>query len=236
MTGQWDVVPHHGSATLRLGAFAPVSAASIVVAVLSSAEQIGARVDRVDTRDNSADLRRSKWMAAAQAGDAAAYQALLRDCIPVIKSVARRRGVSPDRIDDVVQDVLLTVHSARHTYDAKRSFTAWLYVIADRRAIDLLRRIRSQNLREVHAPLAFEAHADQSADPARELAQTDISRVVTNAIGTLPAGQRQAVQHLLLEERSLADAAALTQRTAGSLKVNLHRALKSLRQKLKSGD
>ena len=56
-------------------------------------------------------------MAAAQAGDGVAYQALLRDCIPIIKSVARRRGVSADHIDDVVQDVLLTVHRARQTYD-----------------------------------------------------------------------------------------------------------------------
>jgi RNA polymerase sigma-70 factor (ECF subfamily) len=56
-------------------------------------------------------------MAAAQAGDSAAYQTLLRDCIPVIKSVARRRRVDADRIDDAVQDVLLTIHRARHTYD-----------------------------------------------------------------------------------------------------------------------
>jgi RNA polymerase sigma-70 factor (ECF subfamily) len=36
----------------------------------------------------------------------------------------------------------------------------------------------------------------------------------------------------VLEERSLADAAALTQRTKGSLKVNLHRALKALRGRM----
>jgi len=33
---------------------------------------------------NLADHQRSQWMAAVQAGDAAAYQALLRDCLPVI--------------------------------------------------------------------------------------------------------------------------------------------------------
>src|SRR6516164_6672016 len=49
-------------------------------------------------------------------------------------------GVPFDFIDDVVQETLLTVHQARHTYDPNRSFTAWLRTIAQRRAIDGLRR------------------------------------------------------------------------------------------------
>ena len=180
-----------------------------------------------------ADHRRSALMAAAQAGDSAAYQTLLRDCIPVIKSVARRRRVDSDRIDDVVQDVLLTIHRARHTYDPNRSFTAWLCVIADRRAIDLLRRTRRQDMREVHAPLAFESHADdEAADPSRGLAHADATGTVARALASLPARQREAVQHFVLEERSLADISALTRRTKGSLKVNLHRALKALRSKM----
>jgi RNA polymerase sigma factor (sigma-70 family) len=180
-----------------------------------------------------ADHRRSGLMAAAQAGDSAAYQTLLRDCIPVIKSVARRRRVDADRIDDVVQDVLLTIHRARHTYDPSRSFTAWLCVIADRRAIDLLRRTRRQDMREVHAPLAFESHADdQAADPSRGLAHADATGTVARALASLPARQREAVRHFVLEERSLADTSALTRRSKGSLKVNLHRALKALRSKM----
>jgi RNA polymerase sigma-70 factor (ECF subfamily) len=189
-------------------------------------------MDDVQAKDAGADRRRSALMAAAQAGDDVAYQALLRDCIPVIKSIARRRGVMADSIDDVVQDVLLTIHRARQTYDPGRSFTAWLSVIADRRAIDLLRRISRQDAREVHAPLAFEVHADHAADPARGLAHADATGTVASALASLPTRQREAVQHLVLEERSLADAAALTRRTKGSLKVNLHRALKALRGRM----
>ncbi len=178
------------------------------------------------------DHRRSELMAAAQAGDGAAYQALLRDCLPVIKSVVRRCGVPADRVDDAVQDVLLTIHRARQTFDPRRSFTAWMTVIAERRAIDLLRRVRRQDLREVHAPLEFESHADEAADPARGIARADASATVTRALESLPARQREAVQHLVLEERSLADAAAVTRRSTVSLKVNLHRALKALRGKM----
>jgi len=182
------------------------------------------------------DRRWSALMAAAQAGDGVAYQALLRDCTPVIKAIARRRGVVTDRIDDVAQDVLLTIHRARQTYDPNRSFTAWLSVIADRRAIDLIRRIRRQLQREIYAPLASESHTDESADPSRGTVLADRNRAIACAVETLPSRQREAIRHLLIEERSLADAAAMTRRSKGSLKVNLHRALKALRGKMERGD
>jgi RNA polymerase sigma-70 factor (ECF subfamily) len=235
-TSQQNVMPLYEGAALLRGSF-PCRPATIGVIVEASSRrrQAERRVDQAQAED-AGDLRRSAWMAAAQAGDSAAYQALLRDCIPIIKNVARRRGVSADRIDDVVQDVLLTVHRARQTYDPSRSFTAWLCVIADRRAIDLLRRTRRQDVREVHAPLAFESHADQAADPALGLVHADVTRTVSRALASLPTRQREAVQHLVLEERSLDDAAALTRRTAGSLKVNLHRALKALRNRMESWD
>jgi len=235
--GQQNVMPLYESGALMQDSFPCCSITVGVIVVTSTrSEQADRSVDHFRALESDPDLRRSVWMAAAQTGDKVAYQALLRECIPIIKNVARRRGVSVDRIDDVVQDVLLTVHCARQTYDSSRSFTAWLCVIADRRAIDLLRRIRRQDLREVHAPLAFEDYADQSADPIRGLIHADTSGVVTRAIANLPTRQRQAVQHLALEERSLADAAVLTRRTAGSLKVNLHRALKALRDKIRPLD
>lgn len=191
----------------------------------------------VEPQSRSADdLRRSAQMAAAQTGDRAAYEALLRDCVPFIKAIAGRQGVPQDRSDDVVQDVLLTIHRARHTYDPSRSFTAWLRVIAERRAIDLLRQMYRHHARELHAPLAFEAYADEDADPTRGVAFTEASGRVSEALATLPPRQREAVEVLVLEEQSLAEAAAATRRTKVALKVNLHRALKVLRGKLERAE
>jgi len=178
---------------------------------------------------------RSAMMAAAQAGDGAAYARLLRDCVPLIKAIARRCGLAADVADDVVQDVLITIHRARATYDPRRPFDAWLRVIAERRAIDHLRRARRQGARELYAPLAFEAHVDESADPARGLDQAADAGRVSAAVAGLPDRQREAVEHLLLAERSLDDAAAATGRSKGSLKVNLHRALKALRVHMQGG-
>jgi RNA polymerase sigma factor (sigma-70 family) len=185
---------------------------------------------------NLGDQQRSAWMAAAQAGDRAAYEALLRDCVPIIQSVARRQGVPADQVDDVVQDVLISIHRARQTYDPARSFTAWLQVIAERRAIDHLRRANRQRLREVHAPFDYESHVDPTADPARGVQHADGAARVDRVLAGLPERQREAVKALVLDEHSLADAAAMTRRSPGALKVNLHRALKALRATLRQGD
>jgi RNA polymerase sigma-70 factor (ECF subfamily) len=135
-------------------------------------------------------------------------------------------------LDDVVQETLLTLHCARHTYDPSRPFTPWLRVIAQRRAIDILRSAGRRKLREVHAPLDYDSHPDPAADTQRDAERTGIAGRLDPAIATLPSKQRDAVRHLLVEGRSLAEASALTGATKGALKVNLHRALRKLRDRL----
>src|SRR5260370_21284048 len=109
---------------------------------------------------------------------------------------------------------LLPCRRAGHTAAPSRWFPAWRCVIADGPAMDLLRRSRRVDMREVHAPLAFESHADdEAADPSRGLAHAAATGTVARALARLPARQRGAVQHFVLEERSLADTSALTQRT-----------------------
>ena len=179
-----------------------------------------------------AERRRAALMQAAQAGDGDAYAALLRDCVPLIRAVARGRGVAPDAVDDVVQDVLLTLHRVRHTYDPGRSFTAWLRAIAERRAIDLLRRRGRRQSREVHAPEAYEDHADPAESAETRVVAGERARRLGEAVRGLPPGQREAVERLALLDQSLAEASAETGRSKVALKVNLHRALKALRTRM----
>lgn len=181
---------------------------------------------------NPADQQRRAWMAAAQAGDRVAYERLLAASVALIRTVARARGVRVDALDDVVQETLLTVHRVRHTYDPARSYDAWLAALAGRRAIDALRRHGRRGHREVHDETAIDRHPDRGdASTASEQAQqADRLRA---AIARLPPRQREAVEHLGLEEQSLAEAAASTGHNTGALKVNLHRALKALRINLR---
>ncbi|GJD48037.1 ECF RNA polymerase sigma factor SigF [Methylobacterium crusticola] len=167
-------------------------------------------------------------MAAAQGGDAAAYRGLLRGCQPVIAAQARAQGLTGEAVDDVIQETLITLHAARRTYDPARPFLPWLRAIARRRAVDALRR-QGRRPREVHDPLAYEAFPDLAPAPGDALAARERAAGLKAAVAALPAGQREAVEHLAYQERSLEEAAALTGRSKGALKVNFHRALKGLR-------
>lgn len=167
-------------------------------------------------------------MTAAQAGDRAAYDALLRDCARLAEVMVRRQGIPPDQVGDVVQDVLLAIHRARHTYDPGRPFDAWLSAIAKRRAIDALRRRGRQGTREVHAPVAYESHADPGHGPLGATEQAERAKRLRESVSDLPERQREAVEQLVLQDRSLPEAAAATGRTTGALKVSLHRALRAL--------
>ncbi|MBL8587948.1 MAG: RNA polymerase sigma factor, partial [Methylobacteriaceae bacterium] len=110
-------------------------------------------------------MRLRHLMSDAQRGDKAAYAALLKDCPHIIRAVARRHGASVEMLDDVVQDVLLTIHRARHTYDPERPFLVWLSMITHRRVIDTVRRIGRQGAHEVREPAAYESYSEAGQEP-----------------------------------------------------------------------
>jgi RNA polymerase sigma-70 factor (ECF subfamily) len=104
-------------------------------------------------------------------------------------------------------------------------------VIAQRRAIDALRRQRLR-LREVYAPIAYENYADDRRGPdALTLALGDTAWL-TAAVQGLPVRQREAVNLLVFQSRSFAGAANAAGRSAGSLRVSWHRALRTLQAQL----
>ena len=176
------------------------------------------------------DRTESEWgalLAAAQRGDGAAYRAFLRSVLPFIRSIARRRAWSEEMAEDVVQDVLLTVHRIRHTYQPGRPVEPWLAAIAERRAIDAMRRQGRQSAREVHDEAAYETFADPQANQseAKEAAES-LARMMTD----LTPRQKEALELVKLKEMSLAEASARSGQSIASLKVNVHRGLQRLRR------
>jgi RNA polymerase sigma-70 factor (ECF subfamily) len=122
------------------------------------------------------------------------------------------------------------VHRVRHTYDPSRSYDAWLSAIASRRAIDAMRSHGRRGRHELHDERAVDVHPDvDDATAATEREQE--ARRLREAIATLPPGQREAIEELGLKEHTLAEAAVTTGRQTGALKVNLHRAMKALRNR-----
>jgi RNA polymerase sigma factor (sigma-70 family) len=172
------------------------------------------------------DVDWSILMARAQDGDGAAYHRLLQDIVPYLRSFAARRHRDPNDVEDIVQDILLTIHSIRQTYDPARPFGPWLVTIANRRFIDRLRRQGRVRARET--PLTTEH--ETFSEPRANLEESTDRHELEGAIDNLPPRQQQAVRLLKLKEMSLKEAAVASGISITSLKVNTHRALKSLRK------
>lgn len=165
-------------------------------------------------------------MAHAQDGDRSAYQRLLQEITPYLRSLAARRHRDPSDIEDAVQDILLTVHAIRHTFDPTRPFGPWLVTIANRRFIDRLRRQGRRRNRETPLTPGHETFAE----PQANLEETPDRRELEKAIDELSPMQRKAIQLLKLKEMSLREASTASGMSIAALKVNVHRAVKSLRK------
>lgn len=176
------------------------------------------------------DLDWAILMARAQDGDRVAYHRLLQEITPYLRSLVARRHRNPHDIEDAVQDILLTIHSIRQTYDPTRPFGPWLVTIADRRSIDRLRRQSRHSRRETPLEPEHEAFADVHAN----IEEKPNGRELEQAINDLPPAQQKAVQLLKIREMSLKEAATASGMSITSLKVNVHRAIKSLRKILVS--
>lgn len=179
----------------------------------------------------AADAGWEPLLAAAQGGDADAYRRFLVAALPFVRAIARRRCWSEDMAEDVVQDVLLTVHRVRHTYEPGRPVKPWLAAIATRRSIDATRRRGRIGGREVFDEAAYETFADPSANHS----DPDVPRVLAGMTNGLSHGQREALQLVKLKEMSLAEASLVSGQSISSLKVNIHRAMKKLRLDMTKG-
>lgn len=168
----------------------------------------------------------SRLMAAAQDGDGRSYARLLTEVTPVLRRVVRRRWSGSDG-EDIVQEVLLSLHGVRHTYDPSRPFMPWLMAIVQFRVADAARKAARRSVHE-RPEWSFEHGLPDLAEDARPETPGD-PQVLKQAIADLPDGQRRAVELLKLEELSLTEAAARTGMTVGALKVAVHRGLKALR-------
>ena len=176
----------------------------------------------------------SALMALAQAGDAAAYRRLLAGITPYVRAIASRAHRNPSDAEETVQDVLMTLHSIRHTYDPARSFKPWLAGITRHRMVDRLRVLGRASAREV--AFDFSLGHDRPPDAAAHDGLTLDSGALHGALASLPPGQRQAVTLLKLQELSLKEVSAITGQSAGALKTATHRAMAALRALLRQRD
>ncbi len=119
-------------------------------------------------------------MRAERRGDAAAYERLLRDIAELLRRLIQHRlaqfGLGAHNAEDLVQDVLIGLHTKRHTWDAARPFLPWLYAITRYKLVDAARGLKREA--QYRIDLTFEELSDIIEAPAddHDRAMLDIDR------------------------------------------------------------
>ncbi len=163
-------------------------------------------------------------MAAAQRGDAAAYRQLLAALRPWLVRFLGRR-LPPAQVEDTVQDVLMAIHTKRHTFEPGRPFLPWAAAIARYRWIDRLRamgRAPESELNDVHG-VPDHGAAVMSAT------------LLTALLERLKPAQAQAIRLVKLQGFSIEEAASISGQSPSLVKVNIHRGLGRLSAMVEGG-
>lgn len=149
-------------------------------------------------------------------GDTEAFGELYRRYSPMVHGIILAR-VRQDEVDDIVQDVFVAAFEKIGTLRDKAAVGGWLAMIARNHATEFHRTERPTE--ELPEELPDSRRPDVEA------------REALNMIRQLPDAYRETLVLRLVEGMSGPEIAALTGMTHDSVRVNLHRGMKMLRER-----
>ena len=165
-----------------------------------------------------ADHEIARLVRGAQKGDRAAFAELYQRFTRMVHGIVLARATRTD-VDDLVQDVFVTALERLMDLREPAAFGGWLAAIARHRATDHSRR---QPMTE---ELVDDVPSPRQSDHLEALA-------ILNAIKSLPDAYSETLVLRLVEGMSGVEIADRTGLTPASVRVNLHRGMKLLREKL----
>ena len=165
----------------------------------------------------SAEPALADTIRAVAEGDRDAFSQLYTAYVRMVHAILLGRVPRRD-VDDLVQDVFVTAYTRILELRDAAAFGGWLATIARNRATDYLRRSRDQ----VELPQDL---------PGGDAIEAD-TMAVLDVIRKLPEAYRETLLMRLVEGMSGAEIAERTGLSSGSVRVNLHRGMKLLREKL----
>jgi RNA polymerase sigma-70 factor (ECF subfamily) len=173
-----------------------------------------------DERDGvapEAESPEAALVAAVRAGDRDAFARLYESFAPLVHGVLLAR-VPYDEVSDLVQDVFLVAFRKLGSLRDATRFGPWVAMIARNRAMDFHRRRReTEELR------------DEVARGAGHVAE---AREALEVIRSLPEAYRETLVLRLVEGMTGPEIAERTGLRPASVRVNLHRGMKLLRERL----
>ena len=145
---------------------------------------------------------------------------------PLTRYAARVLGGDVASARDVVQHAFMKL--CQQDIDELRDRVApWLYRVCRNRAIDLMRGRNQQQPLDQEAERLLESNG--RSDPFSVVAEADFVAKLKTLLDDLPAGQREIVE-LWCNGLSSQQVGEIVGKTAGAVRISLHRAIKSLRE------
>lgn len=160
-------------------------------------------------------------------GDVGAFQELHARYGPKLLALMRRSLFRQDEAADLVQQTFLQLHRARKDFRQGALLRPWLYTIA----LNLKRKHFRTVKRRPTTPLEVDV-GGADAPPDRGLERSEDVERVREALGRLPAAQREVIELHWFEGLPFAEVASVVGISLSAAKVRAHRGYKRLREHL----
>lgn len=162
-------------------------------------------------------------------GDQRACRDLVRRYQRPVFSVLMRVVRRAEDAEDLAQETFVRMFRALDRYDPERPFTAWLFTIATRLAIDHLRRRRVQTVSlTVTQPGSTEERdidvEDPGLKPDEVTSNAEEERIAQDLIDSLPEHYRIVVLLRHQQDLSYEEIAEALNLPLGTVKARIHRA------------
>jgi RNA polymerase sigma-70 factor, ECF subfamily len=176
----------------------------------------------VTLHDKYSDL--SAALREGLAGNTASYARFLNDITPYLRRMVGIRIPQAD-VEDVVQEVLISIHKARHTYDGLRSVMPWVAAIAQFRMTDYLRKHYAQM-----------RHQTTDIDDMKDILESvtdgqDSNEVIGDLLNNVPEKQKQILTMMHVEGFTAKQVGEKLGMNESAVKVAAHRAIKKIRER-----
>ena len=174
---------------------------------------------------NSADKYKelTALFCAGQSGDITSYNQFLQQISPILYRIVAKKMPLSD-IEDVLQEILISLHRARHTYDGGRPLMPWVFAIAQFRINDHLRKLYAQPQDTV------------DIDAMAEILGSDVTKSyednesVEELLKDTPDREKKILTMMYVEGRTAKETAQRMEMNESAVKVSAHRAIKKIRE------
>lgn len=168
-------------------------------------------------------------MKRAQQGDNKAYGRLFKEITPLLRSFVRKKLQNAHDYEDIVQEILISIHKAGHTYDTDRSFSTWMFTIARYRIADHLRSVYAKIEKGDEVDIDDELY--QISDESNVTEEHENNEYLDSLMKHLSPKQRQIIIMMKIEGHTAQEVADMLGMKESAVKVSAHRAQKILAEK-----